>query len=377
MNRDARVQFEAIVVGAGVVGLAVARALAARGLETLVVERHDRIGAEISSRNSGVVHSGIYYPTGSLKARLCVQGRERLYEYARLRGIAHRRCGKLVVAQAEQREALDTLYRRGLANGVGGLRWLEAADVHALEPEVKCNAALLSTDTGIIDVHELLIALQSDLEAQGGHIGLATDVLQVEPSAAGFDVHLSDHGVASSVTCAHFVNCAGLGAVALAHRIAGLPREQLPTPRYAKGNYFGCSGRPFARLVYPMPNEAGLGVHATLDLAGHVRFGPDVEWVERPDDLAVDASRAAAFEAAIHEYWPGLPAGTLRPDYAGVRPKLVGPGEAAADFRVEGPERHGIEGLFNLFGIESPGLTACLALGDFVANALESETRAA
>jgi L-2-hydroxyglutarate oxidase LhgO len=365
MSNDPRAQFDALIVGAGVVGLAVARAFAMRGFETLVVERHEHIGAETSSRNSGVIHSGIYYPTGSLKARLCVEGRKLLYEYAESRGIAHRRCGKLIVAQDGQTAALDALYRRGVANGVATLQWLSSAEARALEPEVRCAAALVSPDTGIVDGHELMVALQGDLETHGGHVALHSEVQCIEPDDTGSDVRLLQHDSDTAVRCRYVVNCAGLDAVAFARRIRGYPFGKLPIPRYAKGSYFSCPSRPFSRLVYPMPNEAGLGIHATLDLAGNVRFGPDVEWIEQPD-YEVHPRLAAAFEQAIREYWPGLPHGVLRPDYAGIRPKVCGPGDPAADFLVDGPERHGIDGVVNLLGIESPGLTASLALADHV-----------
>lgn len=375
MSKDPRVQFDVVVAGGGVVGLAVARELALRGLATLVVERHDRLGTETSTRNSGVIHSGLYYPTASLKAQLCVRGREILYAYAAARGIAHRRCGKLIVAQAGQLAALESLHRRGEANGVTGLHRLDAAAVARLEPAVRCAAALLVPETGILDVHDLLLALQADLEAHDGIVALQATVEAVEPCDAGFNIRIGGHGSASTLTATRFVNSAGLGALDLARSIRGYACTR-PSPRaYAKGNYFTCPGRPFSRLVYPMPNQAGLGIHATLDMAGHVRFGPDVEWVERPD-YVVDAGRRTAFETAIREYWPELPADALRPDYSGIRPKLVGPGVDAADFVVEGRAQHGIAGLVNLLGIESPGLTACLALGEHVAGMLEAEAQA-
>lgn len=357
---------EAVVVGAGIVGLAIARALAQRGLETLVLERNARPGEETTSRNSGVIHSGIYYPTGSLKARLCVRGRDLLYEFCERRDIAHQRCGKIIVAAESQRAALQALHQRGLANGVTDLQLLDAAAARQLEPQVVCDTALLSPSTGIVDVHELLFAYSADLEGQGGAVVLQTCVESIEVRKPGFVVVARSGDSISELHCTWVVNCAGLSALPLLGQIAGYPRQRLRQPHFAKGNYFACHGvRPFKRLVYPMPNNAGLGVHATLDLDGTTRFGPDVEWVSEPD-YRVDPARAAAFYAAIREYWPTIPADSLQPAYAGVRPKLVGPGAAAADFEIEDPAAHGVPGLINLLGIESPGLTSSLAIGEEV-----------
>lgn len=354
---------DTVVVGAGVVGLAVARALAAGGHETMVLERHPRIGEETSSRNSGVIHSGIYYPPGSLKARLCVRGRDMLYAYCKARGIAHRRCGKLIIAQRDQSAKLDQLHANGVANGVTDLQRLDGAEVRALEPELRCAAGLLSPSTGIIDVHEFMLALLGDLEAHGGMLVLESAVEHLRPRSGAFEVTARSGGDSSTILARHVINSAGLSAVALARRIEGLPAEQIPPAFMAKGNYFSCPGRPFRHLVYPMPNDAGLGVHATLDLDGTVRFGPDVEWVDAID-YHVDPVRTADFCAVIRDYWPGLPDERVQPAYAGIRPKIVGPGQKAADFLIEGPERHGMPGLYNLFGIESPGLTAALAIGE-------------
>jgi L-2-hydroxyglutarate oxidase LhgO len=357
---------DVVVIGAGIVGLAVARELAGQGRETLILEQHSRIGQETTSRNSGVIHSGIYYPTASWQARLCVRGRELLYELCERRDIAHRRCGKIVVANESQLAALHALHRRGVANGVDDLQLLDAAATRRLEPQVVCDAALLSPSTGIVDVHELLLAYAADLEGQGGSVVLQTRVESIEASNSGFVVVARSGDSNSELHCKWLVNCAGLSAVAMLGRIAGYPPQRLRKPYFAKGNYFACHGvRPFQRLVYPMPNEAGLGVHATLDLDGTTRFGPDVEWVSEPD-YRVDPARATSFYAAIREYWPTIPDGALQPAYAGVRPKLVGPGVAAADFEIEGPAAHGVPGLINLLGIESPGLTASLALAEEV-----------
>ncbi|HEX4972795.1 MAG TPA: NAD(P)/FAD-dependent oxidoreductase [Steroidobacteraceae bacterium] len=362
---------DVVVVGAGVVGLAVARALAQRGLETLVLERHERPGQETTSRNSGVIHSGIYYPTGSLKARLCVRGRQRLYEFCEQRGIPHQRCGKLIVAPEAQVAALRSLHERAIANGVDDLTLLDAAQVRELEPEVRCAAGLLSPSTGIVDAHELLLALIADLEASGGALVLRTRVESARATGAGFVVTYSSEDSTSEIECKWLVNSAGLSALDLLQRIDGATSGAPRRAYYAKGNYFACHGvKPFRRLVYPMPNEGGLGVHATLDLDGTTRFGPDVEWVERPD-YHVDPARAQSFYEAIREYWPSIPDGSLQPAYAGVRPKLVGPGQAAADFEISVRR-----GLVNLLGIESPGLTSSLAIAAAVVEAIDTRTAA-
>ena len=358
---------EVVVIGAGVVGLAIARALAQQGRETLVLERHSRPGQETTSRNSGVIHSGIYYPTGSLKAQLCVRGRNLLYEFCEQRGVAHQRCGKLIVAAESQAAGLRSLEQRAIANGVTDLVWLDAAQVAQLVPNVRCAAGLLSPSTGIVDVHELVLTLIGDLETAGGALVLQSTLQQARRVDDGIVIEVTDGDTASELQCRWLINCAGLGAVDLLARIESYPAQRRRQMWYAKGNYFACHGvRPFRRLVYPMPNNAGLGVHATLDLDGTTRFGPDVEWVDRPD-YRVDPARAASFYEAIREYWPSIPADSLQPAYAGVRPKLVGPGAAPADFEIEGPEQHGIPGLISLLGIESPGLTSSLAIGELVA----------
>jgi L-2-hydroxyglutarate oxidase LhgO len=356
---------DAVVIGAGAVGLAVARALSVAGMATLLVERHRRFGEETSSRNSGVVHSGIYYPTGSLKARLCVRGRQLLYGYCRERGIAHRRCGKLIVAQEPQVGALRVLHDRGLANGVADLQWLGAQASRELEPAVRCAAAVLSPSTGIVDVHELMVALLADFEAQGGVMAVNSSVSGVRGVAGGLELAVDSGGEADVLLARRVVNAAGLNSTQLAHRVEGYPRDRIPQAYLAKGNYFTCPGRPFQRLVYPMPDEAGLGIHATLDLDGSVRFGPDVQWVDDPD-YRVDAGRRERFRASIREYWPRVDEVELSPGYAGIRPKIVGPGQQAADFVIAGPREHGVPGFVSLFGIESPGLTAALAIGEWV-----------
>ncbi|WP_457336389.1 NAD(P)/FAD-dependent oxidoreductase [Rhizobacter sp. P5_C2] len=366
---------EAVVVGAGVVGLAVARALAMRGLETLVLERENAIGTGISSRSSEVIHAGLYYPAGSLKARLCVAGKRQLYAFCESHGLAHRRCGKLLVAtDAEQLPGLQALQAQAAANGVDDLVLLDAAQARAMEPALTCLAALWSPSTGLIDSHGLMLALQGDLERHGGMVALASPV-QARRASPG--EHVIEVGGEQPMALAVriVVNATGLWAPALAQSTAGLPPSARPTARFCKGNYFSLAGRaPFSRLIYPLPQRAGLGVHLTLDLGGQARFGPDVQWLpdetQAPIDYTVDPARADAFYAEVRRYWPALPDGALQPAYSGVRPKLVGPGEPAADFRIDGPAEHGVPGLVNLFGIESPGLTASLALADEVLSRL-------
>jgi L-2-hydroxyglutarate oxidase LhgO len=361
-------QLDAVVIGAGIVGLAVARALALAGREVLVLERHALPAQETSSRNSGVIHSGIYYPHGSLKAQLCVAGRARLYEFVEQRGVAYRRCGKLIVAQDGQQQALEALQRQAVQNGVTDLLPLSGAEVREYEPAVECARGLWCPSTGIVDVHELAQALIADLEVAGGNIAYRTtvDSAQVGSQTARLSCRSGDEQLVLASRLV--VNSAGLAAVGLLHGFAGYPAPLLRTARFAKGNYFSLTGaRPFRHLVYPMPSEAGLGIHATLDLDGSTRFGPNVEWVDSPD-YAVDPRHAIEFYDSIRNYWPGLAADALQPGYAGVRPKLVGPGEKSADFVIEGPSVHGCAGLVNLLGIESPGLTSCLAIGDYVAS---------
>jgi L-2-hydroxyglutarate oxidase LhgO len=361
-------RIDCVVAGAGVVGLAVARRLALAGREVVVVEVADAIGTEISSRNSEVIHAGIYYPTGSLKARLCVAGKEALYAYCAARGIAHKRLGKLIVATNEREEAgLAALKAKAEANGVYDLTWLGAAEARKLEPALRCTAALLSPSTGIIDSHALMLSLQGEAEAAGAAIAFETPLLRGEPAAGG--VLIETGGAAPLRLLASLVvNCAGLDAPALSRRIAGAQR--VPTPYLAKGSYFTLAGRsPFMRLIYPMPEPGGLGVHVTLDMAGQARFGPDVEWVgERRYE--VDPRRAEKFYAAIRSYWPVLPDGALQPGYSGIRPKISAPGAPAADFAIHGPADTGVPGYAALYGIESPGLTASLAIADALAEKL-------
>jgi len=359
-------QVDVVVVGAGVVGLAVARALALRGREVLVLESASTIGTGTSSRNSEVIHAGIYYPTDSLKARLCVQGNAMLYDYCAQRGVDHRRCGKLIVAtRPEQVDQLQQIQQKARLNGVAELRYLNRAQAKALEPRLQCEAALLSASTGIVDSHALMLALQGDLEAAHGIIAFNTPVSHINKGRDAIEVVMQDGTLLSAQL---LINAAGLSAVDLAQRCTALDARHLPTAFYAKGNYFTLSGRaPFSHLIYPVPEQAGLGVHLTLDLGGQAKFGPDVQWVDRPDDLQVDPARGDAFYAQVRRYWPGLPDDALLPGYAGIRPKISGPGEPTADFMIQGPKAHGVAGLINLFGIESPGLTSALALGEYVA----------
>lgn len=360
---------DCVVIGAGVVGLAVARALAMKGRDVIVLEAENAIGTGTSSRNSEVIHAGLYYPKDSLKARLCVAGNRALRDFCAGHGVPFSMTGKLIVATDEAENAsLDALLAKGDANGVTGLRRLDLAEARALEPELACTGALFSADTGIVDSHALMLALQGEAEDYGAMLALMTPVLDGEITEDGVLLRTGgrDGGV---FACKTVVNCAGLGAHRIATSLAGLRPETVPPHHLCKGNYFLLSGRtPFRHLVYPVPVAAGLGIHFTLDLAGQGRFGPDVEWLSATDcpDLAVTETKAAGFAAAIRRYWPGLADEALRPGYAGVRPKIQAPGEAAADFAILGPAHHGCSGYIGLHGIESPGLTACLAIADLV-----------
>ena len=359
-------RIDCLTIGAGVVGLAAARTLALAGREVVVVEAAGAIGTETSSRNSEVIHAGIYYPTGSLKAAACVAGKHALYQYAAERGIGHRRLGKLIVATAlDQVPTLQRLHAQAQANGVDDLTLLDRPATAALEPDLVAVAALLSPSSGIIDSHALMLALQGDLEAAGGMIAFNTPVERGAVTADGIVVHLGG-AEPMEVLARTVVNAGGLAATRIARSLDGVPPAAVPEIRFAKGNYFRLAAKsPFQRLVYPVPEVGGLGVHITLDLGGQARFGPDVEWIETID-YRVNPARAAPFYAAVRSYWPGLPDGALLPDYAGVRIKLVTADGSAHDFRIDGPEVHGVPGLINLFGIESPGLTSCLALADRV-----------
>jgi len=357
-------KLDAVVIGAGVVGLAVARALALAGREVVILESEDAIGTHTSSRNSEVIHAGIYYPKGSLKARACVAGRELLYEYCVSHGVPHRRTGKLIVATSDSQLAeLKSIQEKAHGNGVTDVVWMTRQQALALEPELRCVAALYSPSTGIIDSHALMLAYLGDAEAKGAMLGLKSPLERCEVVSDGFVLQESIHART-------LVNSAGLKAPSVARMIRGYPADKAPGEFYAKGNYYSLNRKnPFSRLVYPVPEPGGLGVHVTLDLAGQARFGPDVEWVDRIS-YEVDPRRAERFYAAIRRYWPGLPDASLSPGYAGIRPKIAGPKDPAPDFAIQGPREHGVPGLVHLFGIESPGLTASLALAGMVLDQL-------
>ena len=361
---------DAIIIGAGVIGLAVGRALALQGRSVIVLEKEAEFGSATSSRNSEVIHAGLYYPQGSLKARLCMEGRKRLYDYCERHGVAHRRCGKLIVATAESEIPLiEDLQRRGLDNGCEALDLISASEAQRLEPALSCKAALSSPMTGIIDSHGYMLALLGDMEDAGGSLAYRAPFLRAVVEAEGFRVFVGGSEPVE-LTCRTLINAGGLVAPQIAGTIDGLPAAHIPEAYYAKGSYFSLKGRaPFSRLIYPAPHAHGLGVHLTLDIAGQARFGPDIEWIDRID-YAVDPKRSAGFDEAIRRYWPGLPDDALQPAYSGIRPKISGPSEPAMDFRIDGPERHGVADIVNLFGIESPGLTASLAIADEVVSRL-------
>lgn len=358
-------QTEAIVIGAGVIGLACARALAGRGIETLILEQHEDFGQETSSRNSEVIHAGLYYPSDTLKARFCVEGNRKLYDYCSTRGISYKRCGKLIVATQEAQIAhLRKLQEQAIQNGVSDTCMLDRHEAQALEPTLHCVAALHSPSTGIVDSHALMLSLLGDAEAHGAVFSPHSTVRAIEARKGAIRLEVASGGAEMLLETGLVINAAGLSAVALAHTIEGYAPSLVPSAYLAKGNYYALVGRsPFSHLVYPVPEEGGLGVHLTLDLGGQARFGPDVEWIDRVD-YSVDPRRADRFYAEVRKYWPELPDDSLMPAYSGIRPKISGPGSPAADFLIQGPESHGIVGLVNLFGIESPGLTACLAIAE-------------
>jgi len=367
---------DTVIVGAGVVGLACARALARPGRETVVIEAAEAIGTGTSSRNSEVIHAGLYYPTGSLKARLCVEGRHALVAYCRERGIGHRLCGKLVVATDDAQVAtLRKLQEQALANGVDDTVLVDGAQARAWEPALAAGvvAALHSPSTGIVDSHQLMLSLQGDAQALDAAVAFRSPLVAGSVVEGGIELEVGGEQ-SMRVLARRVVNAGGLSAPAIAARIAGLAPRHVPEARFCKGSYFALAGRaPFGRLIYPVPEPGGLGVHLTLDAAGQARFGPDVEWLADGDgiDYAVDPARGERFVAEIRRYWPGLPDGALVPAYSGVRPKISGPGEPAADFVISGPADHGVPGLVNLFGIESPGLTSAMAIARGVAELLD------
>jgi L-2-hydroxyglutarate oxidase LhgO len=363
--------FDVVVVGAGAIGLACGYALARRGLSVAVLEKERAIGQGVSSRNSEVIHAGLYYPTGSLKARLCVEGRRRLYAFLDTHRVAYDRCGKLVVAtDASEVAHIEEIERQAQINGVEGVASLTAAQVHALEPELRAVMALISPQSGVFDSHGYMLALVGEIEDRGGTVVTATPFEGAAPLAGdGFRVRAGGDDP-TALTCRMLVTAPGLSAQLAAASIDGFPPGQIPTLHYGKGVYFLLHGRsPFARLIYPPPIHGALGVHYRRDLGGQARFGPDLQFVDQ-EDYTVDSAREAGFAAYIRRFWPGLPNGALSPDYAGIRPKLHGPDEPQPDFRIDGPERHGIVGLIALFGIESPGLTSSLAIGEHVAGLL-------
>ncbi len=361
---------ECVVIGAGVVGLAVAAELGARGREVLVLEEADSFGTGMSSRNSEVIHAGLYYAPGSLKARMCVAGRKRLYEYCRARGVRHKRCGKMVVAMNDDEHArLDALRRRAGENGVDDIECMDGAAAKALEPSLTCSMALLSPSSGMIDSRELMLCLFADVQSSGGMVVFSSPCLSGRLCENGGAVLEIGGAQPMQLRTNLLVNCAGLGAQKLAHSLEGFPGEKIPPLYFGKGNYFvlkkSFAAPPFSRLIYPLPGEHSLGAHVTCSLDGRVRLGPDLEWTDAPD-YQVDPARASSFEKAVRRYWHDMPEDSLAPDYAGIRPKLARAGEPAEDFRILGPAHHGCRGMIHLFGIESPGLTSCLAIADYV-----------
>jgi L-2-hydroxyglutarate oxidase LhgO len=363
---------QVLVIGAGVVGLAVARAAALKGHDVIVAEAADAIGAGTSSRNSEVIHGGMYYPTGTLRGRHCVRGRRMLYEFCDSHSVPHKKCGKLIVAaNAAEIEKIESIAKQGAINGVEGLELIGGNAARAMEPELVCAGALYSPETGIIDSHAYMLALRGDIEDAGGAIALNTPVTGALRKGGQWLVSFGGNEGGEFEFDA-IANCAGLSAQRVARAIPDYPETRVPRLVLGKGNYFSYAGRPvFSRLIYPTPIVGGLGVHVTLDMAGRMRFGPDVEWIET-ENYDVDPSRADLFYARIRTYWPGLPDGSLKPDYAGIRPKLGGPNDGQADFLIDAPAQHGLPGLVQLFGIESPGLTSSLSLGEEVAGYLSS-----
>lgn len=366
-------KIDCAVIGAGVVGLAVARQMALAGRETIVLEAETLIGSHTSSRNSEVIHAGIYYPKGSLKARFCVAGKKMLYRYCAERGITANNCGKLIVATSDAQVAtLQSIVGKARNNGVNDLQFLNREEARAREPNLQCVAALNSPSTGIVDSHGFMLGLEGDFEAAGGMLAFASPLDHAACQSDGITL-VTGGADAMELRADVVINSAGLFAPDLARRFTGLPPATVPPTFYCKGNYYSLAGKsPFSRLIYPVPEAAGLGVHLTIDLGGQARFGPDVEWVDGID-YEVDPKRADSFYAAIRTYWPALPDGALMPGYSGIRPKLQGPKEVAGDFVVQGPREHGVKGLVNLYGIESPGLTSALAIAEHVEHILAQE----
>ncbi len=364
-------QVQAVVIGAGAVGLACARALALAGKEVIILERNTDFGLETSARNSEVIHAGIYYPPGSLKAKMCVSGRQKLYAFCQSHGVEHSRCGKLIVATSErQLSELKNIQARALANGVDDLELLTASQAVELEPSLHALAALLSPSTGIINGRSYLLALLGEAERHGANLAMNSAVKRITSTPKGLQLSVLCDGVEEMLLADMVVNAAGHQAIALANTCDAVAAEKIPRAYLAKGNYFSLAGRsPFSRLIYPVPEPGGLGVHLTLDLGLQARFGPDVEWVQT-EDYSVNPQRAEVFYAAIRKYWPDLKDDALQPAYAGIRPKTVPKGSPDADFQVQGPDEHGVVGLVNFYGIESPGLTSSLALADVLCERL-------
>ena len=356
-----------VVVGAGIIGLAVARALAIKGQEVLILEKADTFGTEISSRNSEVIHAGIYYDKDSFMARFCVEGRDDLYKFCEDYGVPHSRCGKFIVAvNDEESKKLAAIKARAKANGVEDIEEIDGPTARRLEPALSCVSALHSPSTGVIDSHSYMLSLLGDAEANGAVLSVKSQVHRGKVDASGITLHIGD-SKPTILKCKLCINAAGLDAISVANKMEGFPQNFVPPAYFAKGSYFSLTGRsPFSRLIYPVPVPGGLGTHLTLDLAGNARFGPDIEWVDKID-YSVDPRRALNFYASIRRYWPGLRDGSLHPSYSGIRPKIVPPNVAHQDFLIQGPAQHGISGMINLFGIESPGLTASLAIAKYVA----------
>ncbi|MDE0809103.1 MAG: NAD(P)/FAD-dependent oxidoreductase [Alphaproteobacteria bacterium] len=365
---------DCVVIGAGVVGLACARALALQGREVIILERAEAIGTETSSRHSEVIHAGIYYEPGSLKARFCVEGKLKMYCFMKERGIPYNPMGKLIVATSEHQVAgLQSIKDRAEKNGVMDLELLSHNEVVAREPELRCITALWSPSTGVADSHSYMLGLQGDAEDKGAMIAYFAPVERGEITDGGIILEVGGEG-AMTLNAKTVINAAGLHTQKLTHEITGFPKDRIPPWNYCKGNYYSLSGckAPFSSLIYPAPEQAGLGVHLTLDLAGQARFGPDVEWIDEIN-YDVDPGRSDSFYAAVRKYWPGLPDGALQPGYSGIRPKIQASGEPATDYVIHGPKEHGVPGLINLYAIESPGMTSSLAIADYVADMLEAE----
>ncbi len=370
--------FDSIVVGAGVIGLAIARELSLAGQSVLVVEKAPSAGTDTSSRNSEVIHAGIYYPTDSLKARLCVEGRELLYGYCASRGVETKRIGKLIVTtSAEEEGKLQNIRALAKANGVDDLQWLSQADVSKLEPEVACTSALFSPSTGIFDAAGFMLALQGDAEANNATFAFNATLTSAYQDGNSFVVSVqSTDGEVTKLSCTHLINCAGHGAHEIAKKIAHYPVEKLPPRFLAKGSYCSVSGKsPFQHLIYPVPVAGALGIHATLDVGGAVRFGPDIQWIETLN-YDMPAGLPEKFASAVAAYWPSVKDRALTPGYCGIRPKIHGPSRSFADFKIQREDEHGIPGLTNLFGIESPGLTAALAIARSIPVANRNTSRA-